>query len=249
MCDCGHKRGYGWKGWPPGIAPEKNLEFQKNIHPWIELSHPVSENMPKLKAFPKPKFNLIRSIPDHPLNVTEMSFVVHCGTHVDSPRHFFLDGPAFEDIPFDQLWGPGLIYPVKLGKNKCIEIEHLEGAKSLLQVGDILILNTGFHQQVSLEEYEEDHPYLSESAAKWVVEQGVKFLAIDTPTPDLPVAKRASGFDFPVHRILLSAGVLIAEHLTNLESLSGHRAEIMFNALNIEGSDGAPARVIARKLS
>jgi kynurenine formamidase len=249
MCDCGHQRGYGWKGWTNIPSPEDSLQKNGSQHPWIELSHPVSETMPKLKAFPKPRFELIRSIPDHPLNVTEMSFVVHCGTHVDSPRHFFLDGPAFEEIPFEKLWGPGLIYPVKLGEKKCIEIEHLEDAKPLINRGDILILNTGFHKEVSTEAYEEDHPYLSESAAEWIVDQGVKFLAIDTPTPDLPVAKRSAGFDFPIHRILLAKGVLIAEHLTNLEPLSGYRAEIMFNALNISGSDGAPARVIARKIS
>lgn len=253
MCDCGHQRGYGWKGWPtlqsPTPSPDKALKRTENTHPWIELSHRVSESMPRLKNFPKPRFDLIRSIPEHPLNVTEMSFVVHCGTHVDSPRHFYLDGPAFEDIPFEKLWGPGLIYPVNLGNEKSIEIKHLVDATALLQVGDILVINTGFHEKVGSEIYEEDHPYLSESATQWIVDQGVKFLAIDTPTPDLPVSKRPTEFDFPIHRILLSQGVLIAEHLTNLGSLSGQRVEIMFNALNIEGSDGAPARVLARKIN
>jgi kynurenine formamidase len=49
-----------------------------------------------------------------------------------------------------------------------------------------------------------------------------------------------------VHKRLLGDGVLICEHLRGHAPLSGRRAEFMFNALNIEGSDGAPARVLAR---
>jgi kynurenine formamidase len=54
--------------------------------------------------------------------------------------------------------------------------------------------------------------------------------------------------DGPVHKILLSRGVLIAEHLTGLASLSGQRVEIIIGALNVEGADGAPARIFARPL-
>jgi kynurenine formamidase len=59
---------------------------------------------------------------------------------------------------------------------------------------------------------------------------------------------RAEGFGWPVHKILLSRGVLIAEHLTGLAPLSGRRVEIIIGALNVEGADGAPARILARPL-
>jgi kynurenine formamidase len=35
--------------------------------------------------------------------------------------------------------------------------------------------------------------------------------------------------------------------MTNMTVLAGHRVEIMFLGLNIVGSDGAPARVVARR--
>jgi len=69
---------------------------------------------------------------------------------------------------------------------------------------------------------------------------------VDFITPDLAVNRRPPEFRWPVHHILLSQGVLIAENLTNLRALSGQRVEVMFLALNIEGADGAPARVVAR---
>jgi kynurenine formamidase len=61
--------------------------------------------------------------------------------------------------------------------------------------------------------------------------------------------RRPPDFAFPVHYTLLSQGVLIAEHVTNLEQLAGQRAEIMFLGLNIAGSDGAPVRPVARLIN
>jgi kynurenine formamidase len=37
--------------------------------------------------------------------------------------------------------------------------------------------------------------------------------------------------------------------VTNLGSLVGSQVEFMFSAINIVGSDGAPARVLARRIS
>jgi kynurenine formamidase len=48
---------------------------------------------------------------------------------------------------------------------------------------------------------------------------------------------------------LLGNGVLVAENLAGLDQLAGERVEFMFSALNIEDSDGAPARVLARRLA
>jgi kynurenine formamidase len=52
-----------------------------------------------------------------------------------------------------------------------------------------------------------------------------------------------------VHQILLSRGVLIAEHLTNLRALANSRVEAMFLALPVAGSDGGLARVVARPIA
>src|SRR5262249_47316615 len=66
---------------------------------WIDLTWPLSPTVPRLASFPPPRIERIASIPEQPLNVSELSMVVHVGTHVDSPRHFFNDGPALEQVP------------------------------------------------------------------------------------------------------------------------------------------------------
>src|SRR5262245_22751696 len=93
-----------------------------------------------------------------------------------------------------------------------------------------------------------NHASLTPGAAEWLVKRGAKIVGVDFATPDLAARLRPPDFAFPVHYTLLSQGVLIAEHVTNLGGLAGQRAEIMFLGLNVAGSDGAQARVIARPL-
>ena len=76
----------------------------------------------------------------------------------------------------------------------------------------------------------------------------MKLVAVDTITPDLPHDLRPEDFDYPVHCALLQRGILIAEQLANLDSVSGRRVEFLFGAILISDCDGAPSRVLARAL-
>ena len=56
----------------------------------------------------------------------------------------------------------------------------------------------------------------------------------------------AAHFDFPVHRIVLGHGVMIAGHLTNIAPPVGRRVNLIFAPHGIGGADGASARVLGR---
>lgn len=243
MCDRGGA-GTGWRGWLDIAEPE----MARPLGPWIDLSHPVGDGMPRADVFPPPQFERIKAIPRDPLNATQFRMVVHTGTHVDAPRHFFADGPTFDEIPLERLHGPGVVWRIDKEPDGVIEVADLERARPALRPGDILALDTGWAARFGTETYDR-HPSLSVEAARWLVEKRVKLLACDFATPDLAIHRRPAGFGWPVHHILLGHGVLVCEHLTGHAELAGKRAEFAFCALNIRGSDGAPARVIARPIA
>lgn len=245
MCDCDVERGFGWQGWRAAAASRRC----QPIGDWIDLSHPLNPATPRVPSFPPPVFELIRRLPDDPLNVTRMEMVVHIGTHLDAPRHFFLDAPALDQIPLERLAGPGIVWPVELAGAPLVEPAHLAGLDAVLRPGDMLILDTGSHRHTGTPAYDDDHPALSLATAHWIVAHDITMIGLDIPTPDQPVTRRTAGFDFPIHRALLAHGVLIAEHLTNLAGLHRKRVEILCAALNIAGGDGAPARILAREVA
>ncbi len=115
--------------------------------------------------------------------------VVHLGTHVDAPRHFFSDGPAFHEIPLDRLHGGGVVWRIDKEDDGVIDVADLERARPRLQPGDILALDTGWARHFGTPRYDR-HPSLSVAAAEWLVAQRIKMLAVDMVTPDLPVNRR-----------------------------------------------------------
>jgi kynurenine formamidase len=244
MCDRDSECGRGWKGWR-SIPPADEMRATGD---WVDLSHSLTADTPRVPQFPAPVFERIVSQPERQLNVTRMEMVVHIGTHIDSPRHFFLDGPAFEEIPLARMSGRGVVWPVQIDDDELIEPSHLAGIEAVWRRGDILPLNTGWHAYVGSRKYDDDHPALSMAAAEWMVKRGVKLVGLDIPTPDIPVTKRPANFDYPIHRHLLSHGVLIAEHLIGLEPLNGRVVEVLCMGLKIVGGDGAPARIVARPI-
>jgi kynurenine formamidase len=242
MCDAaGSVPGTGWRGWSD-VEP---AALSTASGGWIDLTWPLSPDVPRLASFPPPRIGRIASIPDQPFNATELSMVVHVGTHVDSPRHFFSDGPALEDVPLARLMGTGVVWRMDVPLESLVEPEDLERMRPRPEPGDIVIIEMRAALYVGTPDYDR-HAGLSEAAARWLVDKKIKLLAVDTPTPEISLGQRPPGFDWPVHHTLLRDGVLIAEQVANCGELAGRRAEFLFLPLNIVGGDGAPARVLGR---
>jgi kynurenine formamidase len=233
--------GAGWRGWNTSAG---SAEVGAGGD-WIDLTWPLSPDVPRLASFPPPTIGRFASLPEQPFNVTELSMVVHVGTHVDTPRHFYVDGPASQDVPLSRLMGTGVVWRLDVPLETIVEPEHLERMRPGLEPGDILLLDTGAAEHLGTPDYHR-HPSLSTAAAEWLVQKEVKLLGVDAATPELPISLRSPDFDFPVHHTLLRDGVLIAEQVANLGALAGRRVELLFLPLNIVGGDGAPARVLGR---
>jgi kynurenine formamidase len=241
MCEKCETPGKGWRGWKP--LPDVNAPTPAG--PWLDLSHPVSADMPRAHVFPAPRIEHFMKLPDDPINVTRFDMIVHTGTHVDAPRHFYNDGPAFDEIPLDRLHGPGVVLHFEVDPGGVIDVNDFERRSADLRPGDIVALHTGWSEKFGTEIYD-INPSISVKAAHWLVEHSVKLLACDFATPDLALPLREPGFTWPVHQVLLCNGVLVCEHLTGVGQLADRRVEFVFGALNIAAADGAPARVLAR---
>src|SRR3954452_7213179 len=95
----------GWRGWSE-LPSRITRPTQEN---WVDLTHPFSTSVPRSAMFPPPHFSYFAQMPEKPLNITRMETIVHMGTHVDAPRHFYADGPAMDEIPLQRMMGEGVV--------------------------------------------------------------------------------------------------------------------------------------------
>jgi kynurenine formamidase len=211
----------------------------------IDLSQPIWAGMPRIRVLPEVELQPVRRISEgHPLNISELKLATHAGTHVDAPWHFVPDGRTIDQIPLDHLCGPAVVVPIDRQAREPIPSADLEASPEPIRPGDIVVLATGWGAKFESAEYEE-HPYVSEESAQWLVDHRVKMLGLDLITVDLPQAMRPSPFGYPVHHTLLENDVLIIENMTNLQELRGRRVMLYAFPLGIRGADGAQARVVA----
>jgi len=215
----------------------------------IDLSRVIYDGMPKIPVLPDVHVQRCLSLEKgHPLNVTEISLPCHAGTHVDAPVHIIGNGKSIEEIPLEDFVGPGAVIPVKKRGGEEVTARDLEDSGVPVSRGDILMLFTGWDEKFESPDYNR-HPYLSVDAAEWIVGKGVKLFGIDCITVDLPTPMRQKGFEFPVHRILLGNGVLIAENVANLGAVAGKKIRILALPIKVMGSDAAHARIVAEILN
>lgn len=210
----------------------------------IDLSHSLENSMQIYPGDPtftcKPQLSLDKD----GCNVQGISLGSHTGTHVDAPYHFFADGMKIDEIPLTSFIGQGLIVNLTTKKaREAIVWDDLSPYSSQMREGVILLIYTGWSTYWNTPKYY-DHPFLSLDAAQRIMATGLRVVAVDALSPDETHVDGSEG-KYDAHNVVLGAGGLIAENLTNLEVLIGKDVIISLVPLKIKGSDGSPIRAFA----
>ena len=103
-----------------------------------------------------------------------------------------------------------------------------------------MLVRTGWSRHWRTDAYFQNHPYLTRAAAEGLVEAGAALVGIDS----LNIDSTADGAR-PAHTVLLQAGIPIAEHLTNLESLPASGFRIHCVPAPFHGMGSFPVRAYA----
>jgi arylformamidase len=204
----------------------------------IDVSVPLD---PKLPSYPgNTPFSLepVKRIAEGgSSNVSSLHLSAHCGTHVDAPRHFFDTGGGTESLPLDLLVGRARVIEVQTRKG--ITADDL-AAFDLAEDIRVLIKTSNSRLWGSAD-FHTDYVGVTESAAKHLVERGVKLVGVDYLSVEVFKTPGA-----PAHHVLLGAGTIVVEGL-NLRDVEPGVYDLLCLPLPIVGSDGAPARVVLRK--
>ncbi len=175
----------------------------------------------------------------------KLVFGTHIGTHADAPRHFIPNGGTIDEVPLETLIGPATVVDFTdcrpLQEIGVADLKNRLGAKAPVR----LILRTGWSEYFGNLKFYNEYPFLSENAAHWLVEQGVRLIAMDTPSPDNPSHSRGTLKDSPNHKVLLGAGVVLVEYVANLKALTSREVELLVMPLKLKGCDGSPVRCVA----
>ncbi len=211
------------------------METSGFLHSIIDISLPITAEMPIWPGDPRPEFTAVSTLETEGIQVGRLTLGTHTGTHLDAPRHFIPGGRTIDLLDLSVL----------VGLCRIIEVVRAEGhiARADLQgfelhPGDRVLLKTRNSHQPASQIFTSDFPALEPAAADYLCEQGVALVGIDGPSIDA-----GSASDFPCHKRLLEADVLVVENLVLRGVMPGIYGLIAV-PLNIIGADGCPIRAL-----
>jgi arylformamidase len=211
------------------------METTGLLHGIIDISLPITPDMPIWPGDPRPQLTLVTTLESDGVQVSQLVLGTHTGTHLDAPRHFIPGGRTIDRLDLGALVGLCWVIEVVSGE------EQISGAdlqRFELQPGDRVLLKTRNSHQPSDQPLAQDFVALEPSAADYLCERGVRLVGIDGPSIDA-----WSAGDFPCHKRLLGAGMLIVENLVLRHVVPGIYGLIAV-PLNVRGADGCPIRAL-----
>ena len=214
--------------------------------PLVDLSHRIEAGMTTYKDLPGPEIcdywtreHSAQFYDDgSSFQIGRINMISNTGTYLDAPFHRFAAREDLAALELDALAGlPGLVVRVRGGGAVAVDADAFEG---LDLAGKAVLVHTGWDRFWRTPAYQQNHPFLTAVAARRLAERGARLVGIDSHNID-----DTRGRSRPVHTILLQAGVLICEHMTNLGALPDRGFAFTAVPPKIAGMGSFPVRAFA----
>jgi kynurenine formamidase len=214
----------------------------------IDLSHTIEQGMITYKGLPAPVIcdYLSREASRQfyaagtEFQIGKIEMVANTGTYIDSPFHRYADGQDLSELALPQLAqldGVVVRQPFDAGSGLAVDVDRFTG---LELAGKAVLIHTGWDRHWRTEQYFENHPFVTEAAARHLVAAGATLVGIDSHNID-----DTRGRTRPVHTILLGAGIPICEHLCHLDALPERGFSFSAVPPKVKGFGTFPVRAYA----
>ena len=191
----------------------------------------------------KVKIEQLGKIDEVGRNTSRIIFGSHSATHMDAPKHFIDEKYGIDELDLD----------VCIGNVQCVDFHNND--KPVIDIEDLrdvdiverMLFAFGWYRKWKTDEYYKGFPFFTESAIRYLVDNGMRLMALDTPSPDDGGAINVKD-DSPNHKYLLANDIIIVEYLTNTGAIDfSKNHELIALPLKIKGIDGSPARVVLKE--
>ncbi|NQU88822.1 MAG: cyclase family protein, partial [Mariniphaga sp.] len=174
---------------------------------FIDLSHPINEQMPVYPGGKKPVLKRLSDINKNGYRETGLTFHSHLGTHIDAPAHMLKDGKYLNQFPVSKFTGKAVIIEVPNG-TKTISVEYLSQFNDDFDNSEFVLFYTGWGKYWKNERYFKDFPVLDMEAVNFLTSFNIKGVGVDAPSVD-PVETKS----WEVHYHLMKKDFIIIENL------------------------------------
>ena len=203
-----------------------------------DLTLPFAIDMKVFPGTPSMDYEPSQTIAKDNYNLGIVSINTHAGTHTDAPLHFIQGGDSLEKIDVCKYIGKTVVVDcsIKSDFDEIIVSDLLPYREKITDYKRIII-RTGWSKHFNEPKYFTDYPVITLELANWLVGLGILMVGVEPPSlnPEKYIE---------VHKALLSAGVVVVEGLTNLETLPEDEIFFVGAPVALKGGNGFPLRAL-----
>lgn len=219
------------------MKEKKKMHKIKKI---VDLSWEFTADTPIYPGDPEPSVTVATTLENEGYNLSTLVMGTQTGSHVDAPYHFSNEGATIDQMELDFFLGDAIVVRVTDKKaEEAITMEDIEPYKEQITPGKIVLFNTNWYKKRGTEEFFH-HPYVNGEVAHYLVEQGVRFIGIDTINAD-----QTGGTEFPVHDLFSEKRLMIGENWAYFDKIDFENPYVIAIPMKVVGCDGSPVRAIA----
>jgi arylformamidase len=214
---------------------------------YIDLSHVIYDGLITYKGLPAPIICDFLSREDSrsryaigtEFQIGKIEMVTNTGTYVDCPFHRYEDGKDLSEVELERFADlEGIVIRADHKNGLAITADAFKGKEIRNRA---VLVHTGWDEYWATDKYYENHPFLTEDAAVYLKQSGVKLVGIDSHNID-----DTRGNTRPVHSTLLREEILIAEHLCNLKNVPDEGFTFSAVPPKFKGAGTFPVRAFAK---
>ncbi len=207
----------------------------------IDLSHPISNNMPVFPGDAPPILTIANTLAEDGFVEKKITLSSHTGTHIDAPAHLLDEGTTLDKYPITKFGGSACVIKLNQLKTPKIHLEDIIVFHCIIETHDYILINTNWDQKWGTDEYYKDFPILDSSASDWLAGfKNLKGIGIDAVSVDA-----VDSTELYNHKAFFKNDLIIIENLTNLESLPLKEFSITCFPLSFQNAEGSPVRAVA----
>ena len=212
----------------------------------VDLSHEIVHGMtthpgipaPSISAFLTHEASTARYAPGTTFEIGRIDLVANTGTYIDMPAHRFPDGKDLADLALERVVDlDGVLVDCRGQTERAIGPDAF---RDVAVSGKAVLVATGWDEHWGTPEYLSDNPFLTGSAARWLVDAGAALVGIDSLNVDA-----LTDPERPAHTAILGAGIPLVEHLTGLGALPATGWRFFAVPPRIRGMATFPVRAFA----
>ena len=219
---------------------------------YVELSHVIEDGLVTYPGLPAARVcdylsrEASRAVyaPGTEFQIAKIEMVANTGTYLDCPSHRYEHGHDLSQIQPESFADLDAI--VVRADHRQVRAIDASWFRDKELRGRAVLVHTGWDAFWREEAYAVEHPFLTQDAAEYLRDCGVKLVGIDSMNIDDTSRDGAGGKARPVHSILLGADILIVEHLCNLRALPDEGFEFSAMPPKVKGAGTFPVRAMAR---